>query len=337
MHPTRQRRTELRAAILLLSTIGLLAPGALAPDAHAQDWPQRRVRIVVGFGPGSTPDLMARMVAERLQPRLGQPFVVENKAGAGGNIAADAVAKAAPDGHTLGATIPGPLVVNPMTMDLPYNPKTDLAPITIVGTQPSVLIAGAGVGAATLADLVAVLKKNPGRYNYASVGIGTISHLAMEMIAQASGTEVVHVPYKASPEAVQAVIAGEAHMAALPPLAVLSHAQAGRVRMLAVTTPVRWPALPDVPTFKEAGLPEVQAEAWMALVAPARTPAAIIERIHREVKAILALPETREQVNKLAFQPVGNSPAEFAAVLREEEARWAKVVERAGLRKPKAN
>jgi len=133
------------------------------------------------------------------------------------------------------------------------------------------------------------------------------------------------------------VIAGEAHMAALPPLAVVSHAQAGRIRMLAVTTPARWPTLPDVPTFKEAGLPEVQAEAWMALVAPARTPPAIIDRVYREVKAILAQPETQEKVNKLSFQSVGNSPAEFAAVLREEEARWSKVVERAGLRKAKTN
>lgn len=327
----------MRRVTLRLAALALFAAGAMAPTAQAQDWPQRPVKIVVGFGPGSTPDLMARMVAERLQPRLGQSFIVENKAGAGGNIAADAVAKAAPDGYTLGATIPGPLVVNPMTMDLPYDPKTELAPITIVGTQPSVLIAGAGLGVATLADLIAVLKKNPGKYNYSSIGIGSISHLAMEMIAQQSGTEVLHVPYKASPEAVQAVIAGEAHMAALPPLAVVSHAQAGRIRMLAVTTPARWPTLPDVPTFKEAGLPEVQAEAWMALVAPAKTPPAIIDRVYREVRAILAQPETQEQVNKLSFQSVGNSPAEFAAVLREEEARWSKVVERAGLRKVKTN
>jgi tripartite-type tricarboxylate transporter receptor subunit TctC len=327
----------MRSVTLRLAALALSGLSAAAPIAQAQDWPQRPVKIVVGFGPGSTPDLMARMVAERLQPRLGQSFVVENKAGAGGNIAADVVAKAAPDGYTLGATIPGPLVVNPMTMDLPYDPKTELAPITIVGTQPSVLIVGAGLGATTLAELIAVLKKNPGKYNYASIGIGSISHLAMEMIAQASGTEVVHVPYKASPEAVQAVVAGEAHMAAMPPLAVVSHAQAGRVRMLAVTTATRWPTLPEVPTFKEAGLPEVQAEAWMALVAPAKTPPAIIERVYREVKAILAQPETRDQVNKLSFQSVGNSPAEFAAVLRDEEARWAKVVERAGLRKPKTN
>jgi tripartite-type tricarboxylate transporter receptor subunit TctC len=327
----------MRSVTLRLAALALSGVCAAASLAQAQDWPQRPVKIVVGFGPGSTPDLMARMVAERLQPRLGQSFVVENKAGAGGNIAADVVAKAAPDGYTLGATIPGPLVVNPMTMDLPYDPKTELAPITIVGTQPSVLIVGAGLGATTLAELIAVLKKSPGKYNYASIGIGSISHLAMEMIAQASGTDVVHVPYKASPEAVQAVVAGEAHMAAMPPLAVVSHAQAGRVRMLAVTTATRWPTLPEVPTFKEAGLPEVQAEAWMALVAPAKTPPAIIERVYREVKAILAQPETRDQVNKLSFQSVGNSPAEFAAVLRDEEARWAKVVERAGLRKPKTN
>jgi tripartite-type tricarboxylate transporter receptor subunit TctC len=312
---------------------GLALAAALSGSAAAQNWPQRPVRIVVGFGPGSTPDLMARLVAERLQPRIGQPVVVENKPGAGGNIAADTVAKAAPDGYTLGATIPGPLVVNPMTMALSYDPKTELAPITILGTQPSVLVVGASLGPASLQDLVALLKKSPGKYNYASVGVGTISHLAMELIAQQSGTEVVHVPYKASPEAAQAVVAGEAHMAALPPLAVVGHAQAGRLRLVAVTTAQRWPTLPDVPTFAESGLPEVQAEAWMALIAPAKTPAAVTGRVYAEVKAILAMPEAREQMAKLSFQPVGNTPAEFAAVLRAEEVRWAKVVERAGLKK----
>jgi tripartite-type tricarboxylate transporter receptor subunit TctC len=318
-------------AVLAATAVCAASVGPVA----GQEWPQRPVRIVVGFGPGSTPDLMARLIAERLQPRIGQAVVVENKPGAGGNIAADAVAKAQPDGYTFGATIPGPLVVNPMTMQLGYDPKTDLAPITILGTQPSVLVANTALGAADLRALVDLLKKSPGKYNYASVGVGTISHLAMELIAQQSGTEVVHVPYKGSPEAAQAVVAGEAHMAALPPLAVVGHAQAGKLKLLAVTTPKRWPTLPDVPTFAESGLPEVQAEAWMALIAPAKTPPAITGRVYAEVKAILGTAEAREQMAKLSFQPVGNTPVEFEAVLRAEEARWAKVVERAGLKKAK--
>lgn len=322
------RFTRVTAVVLVVA-----AHLALAGTAHAQDWPQRPVRIVVGFGPGSTPDLMARLVGERLQPRLGQPFVVENKAGAGGNVAAETVAKAAPDGYTIGAVTPGPMVINPVMMELGYDPKTELAPITIVGTQPSVLVANLSLGVSNLRELIDILKKNPGKYNYASVGVGSISHLAMELIAQQSGTEVVHVPYKASQESAQAVVTGEAHMAALPPLAVIGHAQSGRIRILAVTTPARWSALPEVPTFAESGMPEVQAEAWMALIAPGKTPPHIIDRLNAEVKAILATPEAREQMAKLSFQPVGNSAAEFAAILRADGARYAKVVERAGLQK----
>jgi tripartite-type tricarboxylate transporter receptor subunit TctC len=323
----------LRLAAPTRIALGLLFAVPVLP-AIAQDWPTQPVRIVVGFGPGATPDLMARTLAEHLSKRLGKPFVVENKAGAGGNLGVAEVAKAAPDGSTLGATIPGPLVVNPMTSQLPYDPKTDLMPITIVGTQPSVLVASADLGVGSLPELIELLRKNPGKYNYSSIGIGSISHLAMEMVALASGTSIVHLPYKSSPEAVTAIITGHAHIAALPPLSVVEQARAGKLRMLAVTTPKRWSLLPDVPTFAEAGLPEVQAEAWMALVAPGRTPKPIVERIHAEVKAGLSTPEVQEQMKKLLFEPVGNSPDEFAAVLREEEARWSKVIDKAGLRKP---
>lgn len=314
--------------------IAFAAAGALSViPAHAQDWPQRTIRILVGFAPGSTPDLMSRLAAEHLQKQLGQPVIVENRAGAGGNIAADAVAKAAPDGYTLGTTIPGPLIVNPMTMALPYNPKTDLTPITILGTQPSVLVASPSLEVGNIAELITLLRKNPGKYNFASIGIGSISHLSMEMIALQSGTQLFHLPYKSSPEAVQAVITGDAHMAALPPLAVTSHARDGKVRMLAVTTPNRWPSIPEVPTFREAGLPEVQAEAWMALIAPAKTPQAVIERVYQALKTAFASEAAQEQVKRLAFEPVLNTPDAFAARLKEEEARWEKVVDRIGLRK----
>jgi len=299
----------------------------------AQEWPAQAVRIIVGFGPGATPDVMARALAEHLTKRLGKPFVVENKPGAGGNLGAAEVAKAPPDGATLGITIPGPLVVNPMMGQLPYDPRTDLAPVTIVATQPSVLVASVNLGVNTLPELIALLRQNPGKYNYASIGVGSISHLAMELIALASGTQIVHLPFKSSPEAVTAIIQGNAQLAAMPPLSVVEQARAGKLRMLATTMGRRWPLLPEVPTFAEAGLPEVQAEAWMALVAPGKTPKPVIGKIASEVRAILATPEMQEQMKKLLFEPVANTPAEFAAVLRDEEARWAKVVDRAGLRK----
>ncbi|MCC6948137.1 MAG: tripartite tricarboxylate transporter substrate binding protein [Bradyrhizobiaceae bacterium] len=314
-----------------IMALALLAAAAGGP-AMAQSWPTQPVSIVVGFGPGSTPDLVSRVMSEQLKKRLGQPFVVLNRPGAGGNIGLETVAKAAADGYTIGTTIPGPLIVNPMTMKMSFDSRKDIRPVTILATQPSVLVVNAKLGVDNLKDLIALLKANPGKYNYSSIGIGSISHLSMELVAQQSGTQIQHIPYKSSPEAVAAVIAGETHMATLAPNAVTGHAESGTIRMIAVSTPKRWPALPDVPTFAEQGIEGVQAEAWMAMVAPAGTPDAIIERLYKEVKDSLESAETREQMKKFGFEPVGITPAEFAKRIEEEEKRWAKVVDQAGLR-----
>jgi tripartite-type tricarboxylate transporter receptor subunit TctC len=320
----------IRSLVLGLAAALAVAPTLAAP-ALAEDWPTRTVTITVGFGPGSTPDLMARLMAENLQERLGQPFVVENRPGAGGNIALDEVAKADPDGYTLGVTIPGPLLVNPMTMELMYDPETDIRPVTILGTQPSVLAVSAELGVETLDELIALLRENPGDYNYASIGVGSISHLAMEMVAMESGTEVVHIPYTSSPEAVQAVVGGEAHMATMPPLAVMAMAAEGRLKLLAQSSPERMPVVADVPTFAELGLDGVQAEAWMALAATAGTPDEVIDRLYAEVRAILDDPDVRAQMATFGFEPVGMPPQEFEARLEEEKVRWRSVVTEAGL------
>lgn len=308
-----------------------LATALSAGAALAQDWPSRTVTITVGFGPGSTPDLMARLVAENLQQRLGQPFVVDNRPGAGGNIALDGVAKAEPDGYTLGVTIPGPLIVNPMRMELMYDPATDIRPVTILGTQPSVLAVSPELGVATLAELVELLAADPGAYNFASIGVGSISHLAMEMIALESGTEIVHIPYTSSPEAIQAVVNGEVQMAAMPPLAVLPQAAEGNLVLIAQTAAERMPVVADLPTFAEEGLSGVQAEAWMALVATAGTPDAVIERLYAEVAEILASAEVQEQLGRWGMAPVGMPPSAFEARIAEETTRWQAVVEAAGL------
>ncbi len=311
--------------------LALLAALAAGP-ATAQDWPKQAVNIIVGFGPGSTPDLVSRVIADHLQKKLNQPFVVHNRPGAGGNIGADAVAKAEADGYTFGTTIPGPLIVNPMTTKMTFDPKKDLQPVTILATQPSVLVVSSKLGVNNLKELIALLKKNPGKYNYSSIGIGSISHLSMVLVAQQSGTEIQHIPYKSSPDAVAAVIAGDTHMATLAPNAVTGHAQAGTIKMIAVSTPKRWPALPDVPTFAEQGVEGVQAEAWMAMVAPAATPDAIVDRLYKEVKGALDSEDVKAQMTKFGFQPVGITPAEFKKRLEEEEKRWSKVVDAAGLR-----
>ena len=314
--------------ILALSVLAALCAG----PAAAQEWPTQPVNIMVGFGPGSTPDLVSRVVADSLRKKLGQPFVVHNRPGAGGNIGLESVAKAAADGYTVGTTIPGPLIVNPMTMKMTYDPKKDIRPVTILATQPSVLVVNAKLGVNNLKELIALLKANPGKYNYSSIGVGSISHLSMEMVAQASGTEIQHIPYKSSPEALAAIVAGETHMATLAPNAVTGPAEAGTIRMIAVSTSKRWPAIPQVPTFVEQGIEGVQAEAWMAMVAPAATPDAVINRLYKEVKEALDSAEVKEQMKKFGFEPVGIPPAEFAKRIEEEERRWAKVVDAAGLR-----
>jgi tripartite-type tricarboxylate transporter receptor subunit TctC len=313
--------------IVAIACAALIAP----LPALAQGWPERTVTVIVGFGPGSTPDLLARAVAEGLQEKLGQPFVVENRPGAGGNIGLDAVAQAEPDGYTLGVTIPGPLIVNPMRMELMYDPATDVRPITMLGTQPSVLAVNAELGVATLEELLALLRADPGAYNYASIGVGSISQLAMEMVALASGTEVEHIPYTSSPEAVQAVIGGEAQMATMPPLAVLAQAEAGALTLLAQTSGTRMDIVADLPTFAELGLPEVQAEAWNALVTTGGVPDAVVDTLYGALAELLADPEMQARISALGFQPVQMTPAEFEARIAEETPRWRGVLAAAGL------
>jgi tripartite-type tricarboxylate transporter receptor subunit TctC len=228
-------------ARILLVSIGLL----LAVPVAAQDWPSKPVKIVVPFGAGSTPDIIARLIAEQLQKKLGQPFVVDNKPGASGNIGTDAVAKATPDGTTIGISIGGPLAINTLLFSkLPYDPKTDIAPITQLVTQPSALAVTASLPVSNTAELVALLKREPGKYNYASIGNGSLSHLAMEAIALQAGTSLVHVPYPSSPAAMTAIIRGDVQMGCLPAISVTPHAAAGTVKILAVSTARRSPYLP---------------------------------------------------------------------------------------------
>jgi len=319
-----------RAAKHALAT--LLAVLALGAAASAQDWPTRTVRIVVPFGPGSTPDVVARLVADGLQQKYpASAFVVENKPGASGNLGTDIVAKSAPDGSTLGVSIGGPLAINTLLFArLPYDPRKDIEPVTQLITQPSVLAVNPGLGVNSVAELVALLRKNPGKYNFASIGNGSLSHLAMEAIALKAGAELVHVPYPSSPQAITAVIRNDVQIACLPAIAVTPHAAAGAVKILAVSTARRSPYLPDVPTLKESGI-DVEADAWNGLIAPAGTPRAIIERISKDVADIIRQPMLREKLATQLMEPVGSSPDELRARMDSEIERWAPVIKAANV------
>ena len=310
----------------------LLAVLALATAAFAQDWPTKTVRIVVPFGPGSTPDVVARLVAEGLQQKYpASAFVVENKPGASGNLGTDIVAKAAPDGSTLGVSIGGPLAINTLLFSrLPYDPRKDIEPITQLVTQPSVLAVNPALGVNSVADLVALLRKNPGKYNFASIGNGSLSHLAMEAVALKAGAQLVHLPYPSSPQAITAVIRNDVQIACLPAIAVTPHAATGAVKILAVSTERRSPYLPDVPTLKESGI-DVEADAWNGLIAPAGTPRSIVDRIGKDVAEIIRQPMLREKLATQLMEPVASSPDELRARMNGEIERWAPVIKAANI------
>ena len=299
---------------------------AIAP-AQAQEWPAKTVRIVVPFGPGSTPDTVARLVSEQLQAKYpNSAFLVENKPGASGNLGTDAVAKAAPDGTTIGISIGGPLAINTLLFaKLPYDPAKDIAPVTQLITMPSALAVNPELGVSTVAELIDLLKKNPGKYNFGSIGNGSLSHLTMEAIAQKSGAKMVHIPYPGSPAAMTALIRGDVHMAALPAISVTPQADVGKVKILAVSLPKRSPFLPDIPTLKESGI-DVEADTWMGLIAPGGTPPALISAINKDVVEAIMSKASREKLATQFMEPVGNSPAAFRAVIDGEVARWAPII-----------
>jgi tripartite-type tricarboxylate transporter receptor subunit TctC len=313
---------------LLFAVLAVL----LAQSAAAQEWPNRAVKIYIPFGPGSTPDLVGRMIADRLQQKLGQPFVIEDKPGASGNIGTDAVAKAEPDGYTLGISIGGPLAINPLLFSkMPYDPAKDLTAITMVATQPSALAVNARLGVDSVAALIALLKKNPGKYNFGSIGNGSLSHLAMEAIALASGTTIVHVPYTSSPQAMTALLRGDVQIVCLPAISVMPQLASGEVKILAVSTAQRTALLPDIPTLKEAGI-DVEAEAWMGLIAPAKTPDAIVARIAREVGEVITAPDIRDKLAAQLMEPIPSTPGEFRARIDADIARWSPVIKAGNIR-----
>ena len=295
-------------------------------SASAQQWPTGPVRIIVPFGAGATPDVVARMIADYLHDKTQVPFIIENKPGASGNTGTDAVAKAAPDGSTIGISIGGPLAINTLLFgNLPYDPKKDLALITMLVTQPSALAVNTELGVNSTRELIDLIAHNPGKYAYGSIGTGSLSQLAMEAIALKSGTQLVHVPYSSSPQAMTALIRNDVQMVCLPAISVVPQLSSGKVKILAVTTAERSALLPDIPTLKETGI-DVEADAWNGLIAPAGIPDTMAERIRALVTEAIESRQVREKLTAQLMEPIPDTPAQFRARVDADIARWSPVI-----------
>ena len=298
----------------------------IACAALAQPYPSRPVRVVVPFAPGGPNDIIVRLLTPKLGETLGQAFVVENRAGAGGNIGTDYVAKSVADGYTLLSVGPGSLIINPLIGKVGYDTERDFAPITLMARAPNALVAHPSLPARSVAELIALARSKPGAINYASGGNGSTPHLAAALFASMAGVELTHVPYKGTAPATADLVGGQVQIAFLGIPAVLPYAKSGRLRVLAVTGRRRSPELPDVPTVDESGVPGYEVSPWYGLLAPAATPGAIVERLALEATRIVRAPETREKLALAGAEAAGSTPEEFAAVIRADTATWSRIV-----------
>ncbi|MGV3494228.1 MAG: Bug family tripartite tricarboxylate transporter substrate binding protein [Ramlibacter sp.] len=318
----------------LLQALAAVPAAMLAtPWARAQgDYPTKPIRMLVPFGAGSTPDVFARTVSDHASRTLGQPIVMENKPGAGGNLATNLMAKAAPDGYTIGVSITGPLVNNTLIYDnLPYDPFKDLQPITFGVHQANVIAVSPSLGVNNLRELMALLRRNPGKYNYASVGVGTLSQLSIEAIKALTNSYVVQVPYASSPAAVMSVLQGDTHMLSLAPLAVMPQVQAGKLKAIAVSTAKRLPQLPDLPTLRESGI-ALDGSAWIGIVGPAGMPPAVLAKLNQAFVTAMRDPAVVAKLRTQYMEPEPGTPEQFAAYMRAERAKWGPVIKRAGIK-----
>jgi tripartite-type tricarboxylate transporter receptor subunit TctC len=306
---------------------------ACASASFAQGYPTKPVRIVIGFTPGGPSDSSTRIIAEDLGRTLGQPFLIENKPGAGGNLAADTVAHAAPDGYTLFLANSGAFSVNPsLYATLPFDPVKDFTPITMTVTTPLVIIVGTNSPAKTLGDLIAMIKRDGAAMNYGTPGIGTLPHIAGEILKERIGGKSTHVPYRGSAQEVEGVMKGEVQWSVDAPVTAVGPLKAGQIRLLAISSEKRLPILPDVPTTAEAGIPELNDGPWYALVGPAGLPNDIVAKLHGATVAALRKPEVIERMTPLGLEPKPMTPAETAAYMAATRERWAKVIKATGMK-----
>jgi len=313
----------------LFATILLAAlPAAAAED----DYPNHPVRIVVPFAPGGSTDVVARILADKLQGELKQSFVVENRAGAGGNIGADVVAKSNPDGYTLLMGTTGVLAINNyLYKDMPFDPQRDFAPVSYTSLITNILVVNPNVPAKNVAELVALAKAKPGELTFASSGAGSSTHLSAELFKSMAGVDIVHVPYKGSSQAITDLMAGHVTMLVDNAPSSLPYVQQGKLRALAVTSLKRMPGLPDVPTLDEAGVKGYESLSWSGIVAPAATPKPVIAKLNAAIERVLAMPDVRKKFADLGVDPVGGPPEAFARHIHTESEKWGRVVKAANI------
>jgi len=303
-------------------------------QAPAQSYPSRPVRIVVPYSAGGGTDIVARAVGQKLSDKWGQPVVVDNRVGANGMIGAEAVAKAQADGgHTLLMSTPAEVSTNPhLYANIPYNAERDFAPVTLIAITPLVVAVYPGVPAKSIQELIALAKEKPASLGFATPGLGSSQHLTGELLMMSAGIQLVHVPYKGAGQSIPDVIGGQVPMGIYGVLTISQHAKAGRLRMLAVTTPKRSSAYPDLPTLAESGFPGFDTSLWFGLIAPAATPKPVIGKLHDDVIEMLKLPDVKERIASQGADIVGDTPSEFAAFITAESAKYAKIIKQAGVK-----
>ncbi len=316
----------------LLLALSLAATALAAMPAQAQEFPTKPITLIVPFPPGGPTDAMARTIAARLKDELGQPLIVENRGGAGGNIGAEAVARAQPDGYTLLFGTSGPLAINPsLYPKISYQPLRDFAPVIELGYLPNVIVVNPVVAAKTVPDLIALAKTKPGQLTYASSGNGASSHLAGVMFEASTGAQLLHVPYKGTGPALNDLLGGQVNMSFTDVLTALPHVKAGKLRAIGVTTRGRSRAMPDVPTVAEQGVPGFDVSVFFGIVAPAGTPDPVIARLNKGLRAVLAVPDVRDTLARQGLEIAQDqSPQRLAAFMKAEAERWAAVVKKSG-------
>ena len=315
----------MRLTGLVLSLLFSLSLGA------QDNWPSRPIRMILPFPPGGGTDILGRLIADRLAASLGQPVVTENRGGAGGNVGAEAAARSAPDGYTIVLVAPSLAISPTLYSKLNYDPVKDLAPVSLVATVPNVMVTQPSLPG-DLKEFIAVVKAKPGALNFGSGGAGTSNHLAGELFNLVAGTKLVHIPYKGVNLAMQDVLSGNVHLVFIGIPAAAPHIKAGKLRALALVAPHRSPALPEVPTVAEAGLPDFEVTTWYGILAPAGTPRNIIDRWNGELVKIMHAPELKEKLAATGTDPLTSTPEEFAAYIKSEIAKWGDVIRKAGVK-----